>query len=47
MAIFMLAVTIAAVAGGLWAGVVAAVLASVALPLIESLRPRAGPRSSG
>jgi len=31
VAIFILAVTIAAVSGGLWAGVVAAVLASIAL----------------
>ena len=35
VAIFILAVTIAAVSGGLWAGVVAAVLASIALPIVE------------
>jgi two-component system, OmpR family, sensor histidine kinase KdpD len=35
VAVFMLAVTIAAVSGGLWGGVLAAILASVALPLVE------------
>jgi two-component system sensor histidine kinase KdpD len=35
VAIFMLAVTIAAVTGGLWGGLIAAALASVALPWIE------------
>jgi two-component system, OmpR family, sensor histidine kinase KdpD len=35
VAIFILAVTIAAVSGGLWAGVVAAVVASIALPIVE------------
>jgi two-component system sensor histidine kinase KdpD len=34
VAIFMLAVTVAAVTGGIWAGIVAALLSSVALPLI-------------
>ncbi len=34
-AIFMLAVTIAAVSGGIWAGVVAALLASLISPVIE------------
>ena len=36
VAIFMLAVTVAAVSGGLWAGVVSALLASVTLPIIQS-----------
>ena len=36
VAIFMLAVTVAAVSGGLWAGVVSALLASVALPIVQS-----------
>src|SRR5213596_438052 len=36
VAIFILSVTIAAVSGGLWAGVVAALLASIALPIVES-----------
>src|SRR5256885_2099415 len=36
VAIFSLSVTIAAVSGGLWAGVVAALLASIALPIVES-----------
>jgi two-component system sensor histidine kinase KdpD len=36
VAIFMLAVTIAAVSGGLWGGVVAAIFASVALPILSS-----------
>jgi two-component system, OmpR family, sensor histidine kinase KdpD len=35
VAIFMLAVTVAAVIGGLWGGIVAAMLASVAVPLLE------------
>ena len=35
VAIFMLAVTIAAVSGGIWAGVVAALLASLIAPVIE------------
>ena len=35
VAVFMLAVTVAAVTGGLWAGVVTAVLSSAALPLLE------------
>jgi two-component system sensor histidine kinase KdpD len=35
VAIFMLAVTVAAVTGGLWGGLLTAVLASVVLPLIE------------
>jgi two-component system, OmpR family, sensor histidine kinase KdpD len=35
VAVFMLAVTIAAVSGGLWGGVLAAILASVALPFVE------------
>ncbi len=35
VAIFMLAVTIAAVSGGIWAGIVTALLSSVALPWIE------------
>jgi two-component system, OmpR family, sensor histidine kinase KdpD len=35
VAVFMLAVTIAAVIGGLWGGVLAAILASVALPFVE------------
>ncbi|MFL5789943.1 MAG: DUF4118 domain-containing protein, partial [Actinomycetota bacterium] len=35
VAIFMLAVTIAAVTGGIWAGIVTALLSSVALPWIE------------
>ncbi|HUL85886.1 MAG TPA: ATP-binding protein [Actinomycetota bacterium] len=42
VAVLMLAVTIAAVVGGLWAGVVAAVLASAALPAIEWLRLQPG-----
>src|SRR4051812_34160467 len=40
VAIFMLAVTIAAVTGGIWAGIVTALLSSVALPWIE--RPATG-----
>ena len=40
VAIFMLAVTVAAVSGGIWAGIIAALLSSVALPLIE--HPGAG-----
>jgi two-component system sensor histidine kinase KdpD len=36
VAIFMLAVTVAAVSGGLWAGVVSALLSSVALPIIQN-----------
>jgi two-component system sensor histidine kinase KdpD len=36
VAIFMLAVTIAAVSGGLWAGVLAAIFASIALPILTS-----------
>ena len=36
VAIFILSVTIAAVSAGLWAGVVAALLASIALPIVES-----------
>ncbi len=40
VAIFMLAVTIAAVSGGIWAGVVAAVVSSLAVPVIE--RPDLG-----
>jgi two-component system sensor histidine kinase KdpD len=36
VAIFMLAVTVAAITGGLWAGVAAAVFSSVALPVLES-----------
>lgn len=35
VAIFMLAVTVAAVSGGIWAGVVAALLASLIAPVIE------------
>src|SRR6476660_8502498 len=35
VAIFMLAVTIAAVSGGIWAGIVTALLSSVMLPWIE------------
>jgi two-component system sensor histidine kinase KdpD len=35
VAIFMLAVTIAAVSGGIWAGVVAALLSSLTAPVIE------------
>lgn len=35
VAVFMLAVTISAVTGGLWAGVVSALLASVILPFLE------------
>ena len=35
VAIFMLAVTIAAVSGGIWAGVVAALLSSLIAPVIE------------
>jgi two-component system sensor histidine kinase KdpD len=35
VAIFMLTVTIAALTGGIWAGVVAAILSSLALPVIE------------
>jgi two-component system, OmpR family, sensor histidine kinase KdpD len=35
VAVFMLAVTIAAVTGGLWGGVLSAVLASVVLPIVE------------
>ena len=35
VAIFMLAVTVAAVTGGLWGGVISALLASVILPVIE------------
>ncbi len=40
VAIFMLAVTVAAVSGGIWAGIVAALVSSVILPLVE--RPDAG-----
>src|SRR3954470_10615431 len=40
VAIFMLAVTIAAVTGGIWAGIVTALLSSVALPWID--RPASG-----
>ncbi len=40
VAIFMLAVTVAAVSGGIWAGIVAALVSSVALPLVE--RPGVG-----
>ena len=36
VAVFMLAVTVSAVTGGLWAGVVSALLASVILPFLES-----------
>ena len=36
VAIFMLAVTVAALTGGLWAGVLAALLASLALPIVET-----------
>jgi two-component system sensor histidine kinase KdpD len=35
VAIFMLAVTVAAAAGGLWGGAVAAILASIVLPFLE------------
>jgi K+-sensing histidine kinase KdpD len=35
VAIFMLSVTVAAAAGGLWAGATAAILASVILPFLE------------
>jgi len=35
VAIFMLAVTVAAVTGGIWAGIVAALLSSIAVPVIE------------
>lgn len=38
VAVFMLAVTVSAVTGGLWAGVVSALLASVILPFLESER---------
>jgi two-component system sensor histidine kinase KdpD len=38
VAIFMLAVTVAAVSGGLWGGVFAAIFASVALPILASPR---------
>src|SRR5262245_10764447 len=36
VAIFMLGVTVAAVSGGLWAGVVSALLASVVYPIVQS-----------
>jgi two-component system, OmpR family, sensor histidine kinase KdpD len=35
VAVFMLAVTVAAVTGGLWGGVLAALLASIVLPIVE------------
>ena len=35
VAVFMLAVTVSAVTGGLWGGLITAVLASVALPIVE------------
>jgi two-component system sensor histidine kinase KdpD len=36
VAVFMLGVTVAAVSGGLWAGVVSALLASVVYPIVQS-----------
>src|SRR6185295_12459755 len=35
VAIFMLAVTVAAVSGGLWGGLIAAIASAVALPMVE------------
>jgi two-component system sensor histidine kinase KdpD len=42
VAIFMLAVAIAAVSGGIWAGVIAALLSSIAVPFVERTQPGYG-----